>query len=425
MERRNFVGSLGLGALGWGPGTSSADSAGAIASRDPQAAPPGGAADRAYWVATATRVARPVLKSLAQGELRSRLPVQVGREDRQKFAALEAFGRTLTGLAPWLELAADDSPEGHERALMVALVRQGLARAVDPQSADFMNFTDGSQPLVDAAFLALALLRAPSSLLSPLEAPVRANLVKALRDTRRIKPGYNNWLLFSAMVETLFLEMGEEWDAMRVDLALRTCAEWYVGDSFFKDGPEYHHDYYNSFVIQPFMWTILQVLRAKGVAGYERLHALLERTTVRYAEVLERGISPEGTFPLYGRSIVYRFGAFQLLAQVALERRLAVPLTPPSVRSALTAVMRRSIGAPGTFDEGGWLRPGLAGHQPSLAERYICRGSLYLCCAVFLPLGLPPTDPFWAGAAEDWTGKRAWSGKDMPADHAMAAPSPA
>jgi hypothetical protein len=170
---------------------------------------------------------------------------------------------------------------------------------------------------VDAAFLALALLRAPASLLRPLEAPVRANLLRALRDTRRIKPGYNNWLLFSAMVETLFLEMGEEWDAMRVDLAVRTCSEWYVGDGFFKDGPEYHHDYYNSFVIQPFLWTILQILRAKGIAGYDKLHALLERTTVRYAEVLERGISPEGTFPLYGRSIVYRFVAFQLLAQVA------------------------------------------------------------------------------------------------------------
>ena len=89
------------------------------------------------------------------------------------------------------------------------------------------------------------------------------------------------------------------------------------------------------------------------------------------------------------------------------------------MRSALTAVIRRSISAPGTFDDGGWLRPGFAGHQPSLAERYICRGSLYLCCAVFLPLGLPATDPFWAAPAEAWTGKRAWAGEDLKADHAI------
>jgi hypothetical protein len=388
----------------------------AAEAKAPPAEAPG---DRDYWVATATRIAKPVLENLARGELKRRLPVQVGREDRQKYAALEALGRTLTGLAPWLELPDDATPEGRLRAEWVALTHRGLGRAVDPASPDFMNFEDGSQPLVDAAFLALALLRAPSRLLLPLEPAIRAHLLKALRGTRRIKPGYNNWLLFSAMVEALFLAMGEDWDAMRVDLALRTCGEWYVGDGFFKDGPDYHHDYYNSFVIQPFLWTILGVLQAKKVTGYERLYALLERTTVRYAEVLERGISPEGAFPLYGRSIAYRFGAFQLLAQVALERRLAPPLTPASVRSALTAVMRRSLEASGTFDGEGWLRPGFAGHQPSLAERYICRGSLYLCCAVFLPLGLPAADPFWSDPAQDWTSRRAWKGEDLPADHAM------
>jgi hypothetical protein len=89
------------------------------------------------------------------------------------------------------------------------------------------------------------------------------------------------------------------------------------------------------------------------------------------------------------------------------------------VRSGLTAVLRRSVEAAGTFDEGGWLRPGFAGHQPSLAERYICRGSLYLCCAVFLPLGLPASDPFWSSPAAAWSGKKAWAGEDLPADHAL------
>jgi hypothetical protein len=377
--------------------------------------------DRAFWLESATRIARPVVASLARGELKRRLPMQTGREDRQVYAPLEAFGRTLTGLAPWLELEADASAEGQLRAEWVGLVRRGLALAVDPSSPDFMNFKEGGQPLVDAAFLALGLLRAPTSLLRGMGRETRAHLVAALRDTRRIKPGYNNWLLFSAMVEALFLEMGEDWDAMRVDLALRTLAGWYMGDGFFKDGPEYHHDYYNSFVIQPFMRTILETLRRHEVKGYEVIQALLEQTTIRYAEVLERSISPEGAFPLYGRSIGYRFGAFHLLAQVALERRLPETLAPGAVRSALGAVIRRSLEAPGTFDDEGFLRPGFAGHQPGLMERYICRGSLYLCCAVFLPLGLAPVDPFWSSAPDDWTARRAWAGADLPPDHAMEA----
>lgn len=56
--------------------------------------------------------------------------------------------------------------------------------------------------------------------------------------------------------------------------------------------------------------------------------------------------------------------------------------------------------------------PVLAG----LAENYINVGSLYLCSAAFLPLGLPSTHPFWADADEPWTSQKIWTGVDMPVD---------
>jgi hypothetical protein len=89
------------------------------------------------------------------------------------------------------------------------------------------------------------------------------------------------------------------------------------------------------------------------------------------------------------------------------------------VRAALTAVMKRLLEAAGTFDAQGWLTVGFAGHQPHLGESYISTGSLYLCAAVFPPLGLKPADPFWSGPAEDWTSRRIWRGEDAPADHAI------
>ncbi len=92
------------------------------------------------------------------------------------------------------------------------------------------------------------------------------------------------------------------------------------------------------------------------------------------------------------------------------------------VRSALTAVIRHVLDAPGTFDANGWLQIGLAGHQPKLGEIYISTGSLYLCATVLLPLGLPPSDPFWSAPAEDWTARRIWNGLDWPADHALRKP---
>ena len=94
-------------------------------------------------------------------------------------------------------------------------------------------------------------------------------------------------------------------------------------------------------------------------------------------------------------------------------------LSPAAVRGALTAVIRRTLDAPGTFDRDGWLRIGLSGFQPGLGEVYINTGSLYLCTTAFLPLGLPPEDPFWSLPDEPWSSVKLWNGVDLPADHAI------
>jgi hypothetical protein len=131
-------------------------------------------------------------------------------------------------------------------------------------------------------------------------------------------------------------------------------------------------------------------------------------------------IAADGSFPPIGRSLAYRCGAFQLLAQLALQRQLPDDLAPAQVRGALQAVISRTLSAPGTFDAGGWLTIGLCGHQPSVGESYISTGSLYLCATALLPLGLPATDPFWAAPPVDWTQKRAWSGVDISTDKALS-----
>jgi hypothetical protein len=120
-----------------------------------------------------------------------------------------------------------------------------------------------------------------------------------------------------------------------------------------------------------------------------------------------------------GRSLAYRFGVFQHLAQAALQDRLPPEVRPAQVRDALTSVLARSLSAEETFTRNGWLNVGVAGHQPGLGEPYISRGSLYLCTTVFLPLGLPASDPFWSDPPADWTAKRVWNGSDLPTDHSL------
>ena len=375
-----------------------------------------GETDREYSLRLLSRLAEPVLANLARGTLRRNMPVEcaAGHEaDRRKYTHLEALGRLLAGIAPWLE-AQSDPPS----ARMAALAREALRSAADPHSPDFLNFSDGSQPVVDCGFLSQALLRAPNELWKKLEPSTQRNLASALASSRAIAPGYSNWLLFSAMVETTLAMMGEGFDAMRIDYAVRKHAEWYVGDGLYGDGPQFHWDYYNSFVIQPMLLDTLRGI-APHSARWKSFEADALKRARRYAAIQERLIAPDGSFPAIGRSITYRCGAFHLLAQMALLGQLPPPLAPAQVRSALTAVIRRLMDAPGTFSGDGWLQIGFCGHQPHLGENYISTGSLYLCSVALLPLGLQAGDPYWSSPTEDWTSRRIWSGKDMPADHAI------
>jgi hypothetical protein len=384
-------------------------------------APEPAESDREYWLRTLEKLAGPVLRNLAAGTLKRNMPVECATgnvADRRKYTHLEAIGRLLAGIAPWLEAPLEAGAERDLQQKYAGLARDAIQSATDPASPDFLNFSDGSQPLVDSGFLAQALLRAPNELWKKLEAGTRKNLAAALQSSRVITPGFNNWLMFAATVEAALAMMGERWDGMRIDYAIRQHQQWYVGDGLYGDGPRFHWDYYNSFVIQP---MLLDVLRNMAPAS-RGLQAFLPDTMTRakrYAAIQERLISPEGTFPVIGRSIAYRTGAFQLLAQMAMLGELPAPLTGGRVRSALTAVMRRMLEAPGTFDANGWLTVGFCGHQPHLGESYISTGSLYLAAAVLLPLRLGAADPFWAAPAEDWTSRRMWRGEDSAADHAL------
>jgi hypothetical protein len=374
--------------------------------------------DRAYWVSVMRRLAEPVLSNLAAGTLKAKMPVeQAPGADRRSVTHLEAIGRLLAGMAPWLELGGDETGEGRERARYASLAQQAIAHAVDPASPDFLNFTRDRQPLVDAAFLGEALLRSPKALLGALDATTKRHLVAALESTRVIIPNYNNWLLFTATVEAALLRLGANWDRLRVDYAVRQHEQWYKGDGIYGDGADFHWDYYNSFVIHPMLIEVLETCADENQAWKDMLPRVRERA-IRYAAIQERLIAPDGSFPAIGRSLAYRFGAFHLLALMALRRALPDGVAPAQVRGALTAIVRRSIEAPGTFDPNGWLRIGFCGHQPGVGETYISTGSLYLCSVGLLPLGLPASDPFWSAPAEPWTSVRAWSGQAFPIDHA-------
>jgi hypothetical protein len=413
MQRRNFITLL--------PAMGIAGSAIRLPELNSNAEQAVNADSREYWVSVLTRIADPVMNCLSNETLRKNMPVECSPgniESRREVTYLEAFGRLMAGISPWLELGEESTTEGHLRKKYIELTRKCLSVSVNPESVDYMNFTKGGQPLVDAAFLSHGLLRGFKQLWLPMEVKTKKNLIDSLKSTRSMKPGYNNWLLFSAMIEAFLLKSGNEWDPMRIDFAIKKHLEWYKGDGIYGDGSDFHWDYYNSFVIQPMMLDIIKILVEHGYEKDELYQLILSRAK-RYAAIQERLISPEGTFPAIGRSLAYRFGAFQLLSQISLLNQLPEELTPGQVRSALSSVIQKMISAPGTFDQNGWLTIGFCGHQPGIGETYISTGSLYLCTTGMVALGLPADHSFWTSPSSDWTSRKIWQGTDLKNDHAL------
>ncbi len=381
--------------------------------------------EREFWLNTMLSIAEPVFYNLSIRQLKVKIPLTF-HENRAIYAPLEAFGRTASGIAPWLELEGLVGEELRLQTKYRTFMLECINAATDPDSPDYMIFEDKGerQALVDAAFLSHALLRAPNQIGKKLNEKVRRNLITALIQTRSILPYRANWLLFSAMIETALCLLGEtEFDKVRIDYAIMSILKWYKGDGMYGDGEEFHCDYYNSFVIQPMLIDIIKFFKNNPeqqsfYKEYEQLESAVMGRAARYAAVLERMINDNGTYPVIGRSMTYRFGVFHLLSQAVLEHFLPAEITYAQVRTALSAVLNKQMADDTILDGNGWLLPGVYGYQPELAEDYISRGSLYLCMNVFLPLGLSPDEDFWRKPREEWTAKKIWSGKTAYIDHA-------
>ena len=381
--------------------------------------------DRELWAGILYQMAAPVLSNMSEGKLQENMLVELsptwdGRDKRGTY--MECFGRLMAGLAPWLSLPDDDTAEGIQRKQLREWALKSYAQSVDPESKDYLLWRKEGQPLVDAAYIAESFLRGYDALWVPLDDLTKQRYIAEFQQLRRVDPPYTNWLLFSSTVECFLKKAGAQTDYYRITSALRKVDEWYVGDGWYSDGEDFAFDYYNSFVIHPMYVECLEVMTNGGkqniwnVKGGNFPNAL--KRMQRFGMILERFVSPEGTFPVFGRSITYRTGVLQPLALLSLRGWLPKELPAGQVRAAMTAVIQRMFGDNRNFNAEGYLTLGFNGSQPNISDWYTNNGSLYLASLAFLPLGLPADAPFWTDAPQPWTSKKAWGGEDFPKDHA-------
>ena len=198
--------------------------------------------DREIWCDVMYRMAAPVLSNMSEGLLKQNMLVELsptwdGRN--QNVTYMECFGRLMAGLAPWLSLPDDETPEGLQRKQLREWALKSYANAVDPASPDYLLWRQENQTLVDAAFLAESFLRSYDALWMPLDSITKQRYIAEFTDLRRVDPSYSNWLLFSATVESFLRKAGAPSDTYRISSSLRKIEEWYVGDGWYSDGPRF------------------------------------------------------------------------------------------------------------------------------------------------------------------------------------------
>lgn len=379
---------------------------------------------RKFWVDTLIKIVNPVLSNMADDNLKAVMPIKSHYDinDRMYCTYIEALGRTMLGLSSWFNAQDIDSDEKELQAKYLDLACRSISNAVNSECNDFVYTKKDNQFLpqivVDTAFLAYSFIRAKESLWDKLDNTTKQNLIFYFKQTRQILPYSNNWILFSCMIEAFFYLIGEEYDLMRIDYGFKQFEQWYVGDGFYKDGKVFHLDYYNSYVIQPFLIDILRTIKPvyRDSKFYEA--KILERAR-RYSKILERSINSDGSFPSYGRSITYRSGAFHHLANMCLLNLLPEDIDLSALKTALTKNIEKCFYSEGTFDKDGWLNIGLYGNQPNLGESYISQGSLYLCTTIFLPLGLDRLSPFWKLNQSSNLAERLLNGENLKKDESL------
>ena len=362
--------------------------------------------DREYWCEQAWRMAQPVLENMAKGELQKNMKTEFSPSfdnRNRKVVYMETFGRLMAGVAPWLSLPDDDTAEGKRRKQLREWALAAFKNSVDPQSPDYLCWG------YDALWV-------------PLDDVTKSRYIEEFKKLRRIEPPYTNWFLFSSTIESFIAKAAGlgEYDDYRVMTTIRKVEEWYIGDGWYADGPVFAFDYYSSYVFHAmYLETLKNMIDAKANTriDYKKYYDRALKRAQKMAIILERFISPEGTFPVVGRSIPYRMAAMQPLALMAWYQTLPKELTNGQVRAALTQVTHRMYDHQQNYNDGGFLTIGFCGSQPDVADWYTNNGSLYLTSLSLMPLGLPANHDFWTCPAEEWTQVKAWNGKPFPKDH--------
>ena len=307
--------------------------------------------------------------------------------------AIESFARIASAWGAWLRNPTNSANltfQGHEIDLEI-LLRQALLEGTNPSNpyTYWGDITHLDQRIVESADIAVAIWMSRERVFNKMTGAEQEQVINWLAQVDGKGTYTDNWILFTAMAQAVRHHLGFPSPVDDLDNRLMQIGEFYRGDGWYVDGPTDEFELYNAWM---FGWHYLLWTWIDGDRRPDHRQQVLERGR-SFIEGFSHFFGANGSYPAWGRSIVYRFGA---LAPFAVGHFLKIAPDDPGLLRRLSSGCLRYFYDHGMFDPAEhFVRQGYHGNFPPAAEAYISPGSPYWCCHGLFALTFDRDDPFW------------------------------
>lgn len=298
---------------------------------------------------------------------------------------MEAWARQLWGLAPlWAG--------GGTTGTFEEIYRRGLVSGTSPDSKGYWgSFRDHDQKIIECGAIAFGLLVAPHVLWDPLTKSEQDRVANWLLGVNGVSCPEGSWQLLPALVNSVLSRLGAPCDEDVIVEGLKRTRSYYLGDGWFRDGPEGVADYYTPFSFHFYGLLCAHTLRDSHPELIEEWTEMARELAGDFARFFSTGGHPVP----YGRSMTYRCAQsafFSLALGLGIDLGDAVnPVLAKRIVASNILFWDRSR----MFDGAGALSIGYCYPNLHMSEGYNAPGSPYWALKAFSCLLLPEGDSFW------------------------------
>jgi len=354
---------------------------------------------RAHWEHMLARATYGYVRAAEKNDSMARALYPNDRRDLPDAVdALESFARIGSAWGAWLSNPQNSATLTFEhRALnLEEILYRALLEGTDENNPRtyWGKMRGMDQRIVEAADMALAVWFSRERVFQRMNERERAQIIAWLAQVDGQDTYYDNWVLFPAVAQAVRLQLGYPVDERELDARLEQTAAFYRGDGWYVDGTGAEYELYNAWM---FGWHYVLWAHIDGARRPAHRDVVLERARL-FLNGFQYFFGANGSYPAWGRSIVYRFAAIACFATGYLMN--IAPMSPGALRRLASGNLKYFYDNECFDPHEHFLRQGFHGDFPPAAEAYISPGSPSWACHGLFALAFDADDLFWTAREE-------------------------